>query len=199
MAEEKEILSILSEGEYGDVRSRLKRELGKPKVQRRLSLQADNYEQTDVDTRIRITDGEAELIQKVGNWENITRGEARTEISIELPADEEIIAGLYRIIRNLMRGPKIENIVMQFESYIWEREGFEIKLTYQFGKSDAYNCEVEVLDDSLDPEDLANKYDIPVHLPAQTEGFWRKWNERVNLNANELSERELLGIIGRYL
>ena len=199
MTEEKELLSILSKDEYKQVLDRLKKEFGEPKVQNRLSLQSDDYGQTDIDTRIRITNGKAELMQKVGDWKNITKGKSRTEISIPLPSDADVVAGLYRIIRNLMKGPKIENIVMQFESFIWESEGIEIKLTHQFGKSDAYNCEFEVFGDSYKPEDLMKKYNVPVNLPTQTEDFWRKWNEKVNLNTNELSEEKLLEIIRRYL
>lgn len=98
-----------------------------------------------------------------------------------------------------MKGPKIENIVMQFESSIWEREGIEIKLTHQFGKSDAYNCEFEVFDHTQKPKDLMKKYSVQVNLPTQTEDFWRKWNEKVNLNADELSDEVLLEIIKKYL
>lgn len=199
MAEEKEILTILSKSEYEDVKQYLRSKLGKPMVQKRLSLQSDDYGQTDIDTRIRITDGKSELMQKVGDWKNITKGKSRTEISIALPSDADVIAGLYRIIRNLMRGPKIENIIMQFESFIWKKEGFEIKLTHQFGKSDAYNCEVEVFGDSHNPNDLMEKYNIPIYLPTQTSDFWRKWNEKVNLNADELFDKKLLEIIKKYL
>jgi len=199
MTEEKELLTILSEDEYKQVLERLQEKFGKPKTQKRLSLQSDDYGQTDIDTRIRITNGKAELMQKVGDWKNITKGKSRTEISIPLPSDADVITGLYRIIRNLMKGPKIENIVMQFESFIWETKDIEIKLTHQFGKGDAYNCEFEVFDNTQKPEDLMNKYYIPINLPTQTEDFWRKWNMKVNLNANELSDEELLEIIKKYL
>lgn len=199
MAEEKELLTILAKDEYEQVLTRFKNEFGEPKVQKRLSLQSDDYSQSDIDTRIRITNGKAELMQKIGDWKNITKGKSRTEVSIPLPSDSDVVAGLYRIIRNLMKGSKIENIVMQFESFIWESEGVEIKLTHQFGKSDAYNCEFEVFDDFQKSEELMKKYNVPIDLPAQTEDFWRNWNEKVNLNADELSEEELLEIIKKYL
>jgi hypothetical protein len=199
MTEEKELLTILSKEEYEQVLTRLSGEFGAPRTQKRLSLQSDDYGQVDIDTRIRITDGKAELMQKVGDWKNITKGKSRTEISIPLPSDADTIAGLYRIIRNLMRGAKIENIVMQFESFIWESKGIEIKLTHQFGKSDAYNCEVEIFDSLHSPKASMKELHVPIHLPSQTEDFWRKWNEKVNLNANELSEEKLLEIIKKYL
>lgn len=199
MSEEKELLTILTTDEYERVLISLQKEFGKPKIQKRLSLQSDDYGQTDIDTRIRVTNGKAELMQKVGDWKNITKGKSRAEISIPLPSDADTIAGLYRIIRNLMSGPYIENIIMQFESYIWESKGIEIKLTHQFGKSDAYNCEVEVFSSSHKPEGLMNKFNIPIHLPTQTQNFWRKWNERINLSADKISDKKLSKIIKKYL
>jgi len=199
MTEEKELLRILTKDEYGSVLVNLREEFGKPKIQKRLSLQSDDYGQTDIDTRIRITDGKVELMQKIGDWKNITKGKSRTEISIPLQSNADTIAGLYRIIRNLMQGSSIENIVMQFKSFIWEKNDYEIKLTHQFGKSDAYNCEVEVFNSSYKPEDLMKKYKIPIHLPTQTSNFWREWNKKVNLNADELTDEKLLEIIGKYL
>lgn len=168
-------------------------------IQKRLSLQSDNYGQVDIDTRIRITDGKTELIQKIGDWKNITKGKPRTEILVPLSNDAKIILALYKIIRNLVLGPNVENIVMQYESCLWKKKGFEIKLTHQFGKSDAYNCEIEAFDYSLGPEDLAGEYNIPIHLPTPTPNFWRKWNKTVNLSADELSDKELLKIIKKYL
>ena len=44
--------------------------------------------------------------------------------------------------------------------------------------------------------EIAQNYNIPIHLPTQTQDFWKKWNDRVNLSANELSDEELLKIIG---
>lgn len=100
MAEEKELLTILAKDEYVQVLTRFKNEFGEPKVQKRLSLQSDDYGQSDIDTRIRITNGKAELMQKIGDWKNITKGKSRTEVSIPLPSDSDVVAGLYRIIRN---------------------------------------------------------------------------------------------------
>lgn len=72
-------------------------------------------------------------------------------------------------------------------------------MTYQFGKKDAYSCEIEVFDHALDPEDIAKKYNLPICLPSQTQDFWKKWNETVNLSATELSDEELLRIISEYI
>ena len=195
MNQEKEILTILSEEEYKDVDKYLRSKLGEAKIQKRLSLQSDNCNQVDIDTRIRITNGKAELMQKIGDWKNITSGKARTEISIPIQNDAIIISSLYKILRNLVQGSNVQNIVMQYESYLWKKKEFEIKLTHQYGKNDAYNCEVEVFNHSLMPEAVANKYSIPIHLPTQTQNFWRKWNKKVNLYASDLPDKKLSEII----
>ncbi|KKQ75387.1 MAG: hypothetical protein US96_C0012G0016 [Candidatus Woesebacteria bacterium GW2011_GWB1_38_5b] len=196
MIEEKEILTILSEDEYKQVLSRLEKEFGKPKMVKRLSLQSTDYRWADVDTRIRITNGVAEIIQKVGDWkDNLTR----TEIIIPLPSDPKIIFDMYKIFRNAMRDEKVLTPIMQYENRLFKQRDLEVKLTYQFGKKDAYNCEVEVFDATLEPENITKKYDIPIHLPAHTPDFWKNWNETVNLSATEFSDEELFKIISKYL
>lgn len=199
MTEEKEILTILSKSEYDNVLSHLKKNLGLPKTQKRLSLQSDNYDQEDIDTRIKITNGKVELIQKVGDWKNITTGKSRTEIKVTLQKDAKNILDLYKVLRNLNKDTSVQNIVMQYENYLWKIDNYEIKLTHQFGNSDAFNCEVEVFNNSLNPENLARQYNIPINLPTQTQDFWREWNERVNLPADKLSDEQLLEIINKYL
>jgi len=195
MTEEKELLTILSKKEYEEVLARLLKEFGKPEIVKRLSLQSTDYRWADVDTRIRITNNKAEIIQKVGDWKK----QNRQEITVPLPSDPKTIFDMYKIFMNAMRDEKVLTPIMQYENKLFKTKEFEIKLTHQFGKSDAYNCEIEVFDLNLDPEDLAKKYNIPVHLPAQTQDFWKNWNETVNLSATELSDDELLKIISDYI
>jgi hypothetical protein len=196
MTEEKEILTILTKEEYEKILADLEKRFGKAEIIKRLSLQATDYRCADVDTRIRITNGKAEIIQKVGDWK---RSPTRAEIIIPLSSDPEIIFDMYKIFRNAMKDTRVQTPIMQYENRIFREKKFEIKLTYQFGKSDAYNCEIEVFDLKLEPAGIAQNYNIPIHLPTQTQGFWKRWNERINLSANELSDEELLKIIRKYL
>lgn len=195
MTEEKELLTILSKVEYEKVLARLVKKFGDPEIVKRLSLQSTDYRWADVDTRIRITNGKAEIIQKVGDWKK----QNRQEITIPLPSDPKIIFDMYKIFMNAMRDEKVLTPIMQYENKLFKTKNFEIKLTYQFGKKDAYNCEIEVFDHALEPDDLAKKYNIPIHLPEQTQDFWKNWNETVNLSATELSDDELLKIISKYI
>jgi len=195
MTEEKELLTILSKKEYKRLLNYLSKKLGKPKIVKRLSLQCTDYRWDDLDTRIRITNGKAEIIQKVGDWKNYLRN----EISIELPPDPKVIFNIYQIFRNMMRGQKVLTPIMQYENRLFLTKDFEIKLSRQFGKKEVYNCEIEVTDSRVDLEDLVKKYNIPIKPPGQTQDFWEKWNKTVNLSADELSEKELFEIIRKYL
>ena len=195
MTEEKELLTILSKEEFENVLAHLEKEFGKPEIVKRLSLQSTDYRWADVDTRIRITNGKAEIIQKVGDWKK----QNRQEITIPLPSEPKVIFDMYKIFMNAMRDENVLTPIMQYENRLFKTKDFEIKLTHQFGKKDAYNCEIEVFDLDLEPDDLAKKYAIPIHLPTQTQDFWKKWNETVNLSATQISDEELLKIISEYV
>ena len=56
-----------------------------------------------------------------------------------------------------------------------------------------------LFDHSLEPKDLAEKYEVQINLPEQTQDFWKKWNEEVNLSAKDMEDNELLKIIKKYL
>lgn len=98
-----------------------------------------------------------------------------------------------------MRDNAVLAPIIQLENRLFKQKDFEVKLTHQFGKRDAYNCEIEVFDHSLEPKDLAEEYGIPINPPEQTQDFWKKWNEEVNLSAKGMADNELLEIIKKYL
>lgn len=195
MAEEKELLTILTKTEFDAVLKRLTKEFGKPEIVKRLALQCTDYRWADVDTRIRVTNGKAEIMQKLGDWKNYSR----EELKIEIPTDTQIIFDLYKVFRNMMKNDEVLVPIMQYENRVWKTRDFEIKLTYQFGKTDAYNCEIEVMDTKINPEVVANDLKIPIHLAGQTQDFWKEWNEKINLNAKELPDSKLMEIIQKYV
>lgn len=75
MIEEKELLSILTKKEYDRVLVQLTKALGTCDIENRLSLQCTDYRWADVDTRIRLTNGRAEIVQKLGDWKHENRKE----------------------------------------------------------------------------------------------------------------------------
>lgn len=195
MAEEKELLTILSREEYKKVLVKLLKEFGEPKIVKRLALQCTDTSKDDLDTRIRITDGKVLLMQKIGKWSSQTR----QELEVPLPSYSDVILRVFKILRNTMTGDMIRTSVIQTDSRIFENEDFEIKLTHQFGKSDKYNCEVEVKDLKARPEDIANRLNIPIHLAEHTAQFWDKWSKEVNFYADEIPDKELTDLIEKYL
>jgi hypothetical protein len=195
MAEEKEILTILTKEEYDNILRTLEEKFKSSKRVKRLAIQCTDTSRDDLDTRIRITDGEVRLMQKVGKWNSQTR----EEIEVQIPNKSDVILKIYKIIRNTMTGDKVRTSVIQTDSLLFDGPEYEIKLTHQFGKTDKYNCEIEVLDINLDPAKIASELEIPVNLPEHTAEFWDKWSKEVNFYADDLSDEEIVKLIEGYL
>lgn len=192
---EKEILTILVKKEYDEVLENLKKSFDGSKSIRRLAIQCTDVSRDDLDTRIRITNGDVHLMQKVGKWSS----ETRSEIEIPLENSAEDVLKIFKVLRNTMKSEHVRTSIIQTDSLIFEDEKVEIKLTHQFGKSDKYNAEIEVRDVSDNPINFAKKHNIPMNLPEQTAEFWDEWSKSVNLYADDLSDEELLNIINNYL
>jgi len=195
MTLEKEILVMIDKEEFEQVLVDLTKKLGKPRKRKRLGIDCSDYGRQDIDNRIRITDGQVELMQKVGGWND----EKRQELRLEVEDSPEMALRAFKIIQNLLIGDRVETCLIQHENYIFETKDFEIKLTRQTGKKTAYNYEVEVKDHDLDPKKVSKELGLPDKVPVgHTPAFWTKWNDGVNLRANDLSDEELLGIIRKF-
>lgn len=194
MVKEKEIWTEITKEEFDSYLSHLTSVLGEPEVKRRLALQSTDSSRTDLDTRVRITNGQAVIMQKIGDWD----AETRDELEIDIDSTPDSVLGTYKAFRNMITGKSISTSIMQMENYTFSNKQFEIKLTKQTGKEVAYNYEIEVFDDS-NPSDIAKEYSMRVDIPTHTPEFWDAWNERVNLNTDDLDEKELKKIVERYL
>lgn len=195
MAEEKEILTIIAKEEYEAICERLKKAFPSSKNTRRLAIQCTDTASDDLDTRIRISNKKVTLIQKVGKWKSKTR----EEVEINLPSETGVILSVFKILRHMLKGDKVRTSVIQTDSLTFENDDYEIKLTHQFGKTDKYNAEIEVFNTKIEPEEIAEKFGIPVRLPEHTAEFWDNWSKEVNFSADELSEKELKKLIEEYL
>lgn len=195
MAEEKEILTIINKEEYLALREKLEKVFASSKNTKRLAIQCTDTSNDELDTRIRISNKKVTLIQKVGKWKSKTR----EEIEIDLPKEADDILHIFKILRNMLKGDKVRTAVIQTDSLTFENNDFEIKLTHQFGRTDKYNAEIEVFDTKIEPEDIAEKFDIPIRLPEQTAEYWDNWSKEVNFSADELPEEDLKKLIEEYL
>ncbi|PIV01048.1 hypothetical protein COS54_01740 [Candidatus Shapirobacteria bacterium CG03_land_8_20_14_0_80_39_12] len=195
MSEEKEILTIINKEKYETIGERLKKEFSSSKSTKRLAIQCTDTSSDDLDTRIRISNKKVSLMQKGGKWKSKTR----EEIEIDLPNETDVVLRVFKILRNMLKGDKVRTSVIQTDSLTFENEDCEIKLTHQFGKTDRYNAEIEVFDTKLEPEEIAEEFNIPIHLPEHTAEFWDNWSKEVNFSADELSEEDFKKLIKKYL
>ena len=170
---------------------------GKPKKIKRLSISFwDPDLSKDIDTRIRITDGEAEIMQKVGKWENEEHLDME-EISLNLPKDVEQIFNVYKILHNLYV-KKYPPRLIQFESFIFDTDEYELKFAKQFGKSSRYLFEVE-LKGKENLREITDSLGLSDYIRKTDSEFWVKWNRDVNLDCGSLSDREIRSLITKYL
>jgi len=80
---EVEIWGIIPAKLFPTIKARITKLLGKPVLKRRLSIEISDWNNKHLDTRIRITDGCCELVQKVGAWDN----NQKEEIAIPLASN----------------------------------------------------------------------------------------------------------------
>lgn len=193
---ETEILGFISSAQYKALLKRLNVSYGEGATTKRLSLQVMDYSRTDIDTRIRVTNGNAEIMQKTGSWESDTR----QEVSIDIQNTVQSVIGHWHILSNLLEGTHRKRTIIQTEStsYIVNDE-FEVKITHQFGGVDVYSYEIESLKAGVDPRPTAKSLKIPIDTIPKDSKFWEEFNNRVNIDADSLTELELRSIVERYL
>lgn len=192
---EKEIWSRMTEEKFNESVKVFKEKYGEPKFKKRIAVQITDYNRTDLDTRIRITNGYAEIMQKIGSW----TGESQEEVDVKLPTESENILNTYKVLRNMLQSDNVETSIIQLENYVFDTEKFELKFTHQFGKVHVYNFEIEVKDLNLEPKQIAAELGLELDIPENTPEFWKNWNNTVNLYAKDLSDSELLEIFKSYL
>lgn len=170
---------------------------GEPICHRRLSFSFWDRNRNDLDIRVKITDGKAELVEKEGWVENSSEWK-RTEREVSLLSDADVIFNMVKIFQNLF--PTDDPMpVMQFENYVWQADEFEVKLSHQFGTGDKYNFEVESLNGESSLEEILKDLELIDLVKITDVEFWEKWNEVVNLDGNELSDEDVRNLIEEYL
>ena len=192
---EKELLSLIDQNEFEEKLKQFSQKFGPYNTNRRLSIQITDYNRQDLDTRIRITNGQTKIMQKIGDWTSDTR----QELEVDFVNNAEEILKLYKLTLNLLNSQNVETLIIQMNNYIFENDKFELKLTHQKGKQDKYNYEIEVFDHNDDPYEIANKLGLKLDLPENTIEYWKKWNKEVNINIKDLSEDEFLAVVSDYL
>jgi hypothetical protein len=191
---ETELWSEISKEDYEEVMAKFFKELGKPLSQNRLAIEICDYSRTDIYTRIRITDGKPEIIQKVGDWNSPTK----KELTALLVNKSEDIVNTCRVIQNLLSSDNLQFFVMQFKNQLFKADGYEVKMTDH--STGFYSFEVEVDDESsLDVFELCERLGLEPDRRKQDGEYWKEFNHRVNIDGSTLSDEELEKIVASYL
>src|SRR3989304_8111989 len=113
---EQEAWGLLTKSQFNQYLAQFTKKFGKSKHQKRLSFSFWDHRYNEIDTRIRITNGKAEIVQKIGQWENVTQWE-RMERIVKLPRDAQQIFNAFKIFRQLLPASESCNI-MQYDNYL---------------------------------------------------------------------------------
>ena len=194
---EEESWGVLTKLKFGQLLDQFTQRFGKPIHSKRLSFSFWDHSRNDIDTRIRITDGQAEIMQKVGKWEG-TYEWARNEQHVKLPVNSQEVFNAYKILRVLFPGKNVCHI-MQYDNYIFKQPDFEIKLTHQSGKTDKYNFEVEANTKKVDLNQMLKDLGLLKLVTVTSVKFWDKWNDKLNLKDTDLNDAQIKDLIKKYL
>ena len=194
---EEEIWGILTKEQFGYFLSEFTRRFGNPVKSRRLSFSFWDHTRNQIDIRIRITNGNPEIMLKVGTWED-TDAWVRSEQRINLQADSDEVFTAYQILRTLIPGED-DCYIYQSTSYIFKTLDFEIKLTHQSGKSDKYPFEVEKVTPAVDLNKILIDLNLSDKVTVTDTEFWDKWNQELNLKDKELNKEQIIDLIKKYL
>lgn len=196
---EKEMRGFITADTFESTIDRFTESLGQPKYSKRLSLALADYDNLTLETKIRITNGEAEVVQKVGDFTAIDR----EEITIKLNSFEsERLVDLYKTYRNFLKdvGNAMLTLI-QHENYVFADDRFEVKLFRQFGKNEFFAFEVEALSEMSDSEleEFCVQNNLVVDHNYNDFDSIQKRNSKVNIDLHALPEKDLEVIINEYI
>lgn len=162
----------------------------------RITFCYGDYSNQKLDMRVRITNGQPVIMQKVGNWQDLTRVEIETDII----KDTEHVFKTYKIISNIYASiPQSFETIIQHENHLFTNEKFELKLTKQFGKSNYYIFELEAKSNVVNLQEECKALELTIQDKFESEEDRKKRNTLVNLNPKELTEEEIKNLISTYL
>jgi len=172
---------------------------GKPKYSKRLSLALADYEDLSLETKIRITNGSPEIVQKVGDFTAVDREEITITLSQSTSKD---LFNLYKTYRNFQR--KINKpmlTIIQHENYVFSNSRVEVKLFRQFGNEEFFAFEVEALTDMEDSEleSFCIDNNLQIDIDYNDLNSVQERNNKVNIDPAKISDAELIELLDSYL
>ena len=196
---EKEVRGFLNKDDFDSKLGAFEQKFGVPKKSRRLSITFADYDNLTLETKIRITNGVCEVVQKVGEFTALER----EEITVSLVnANEDVVFGLYKTYRNFLKDVKNPMLTLiQHQNFVFLTDMFEIKLYRQFGNSEFYAFEVESLVDmdNIELDNFCNKNDLLIDENYNNKDLIKIRNTKVNMDMKNISDTDIRAIIRSYL
>lgn len=193
---EREVWGMMDEKKFHQSIIKIEEKLGKFKIKKRLSIEVSDWNDKTLDTRIRITDGNFELMQKVGAWKEREKEEIQYTSK---DSNKEKIFELFRILKNYVISGTPHIYIYQYENYVIETEDYELKLSHQFGNGSKYSFEVEAFKDTINLDKIAKSFELEIYSGEKDQKFWDTWNKKGVLNCLEMSDEEIKSIISKYI
>ena len=194
---EEESWGVLTKLKFNQLLDQFTKRFSKPIRSKRLAISFWDHNRNEVDTRIRITDGNAEIMQKIGDIGE-SKHRMRSEQKVNLPPDSEEIFNTYKILRVLIPGDN-SCYIYQYDNFVFEQPDFEIKLTQQSAKTDKYNFEVEVYGKKSKLNMILTNLGLSNMVTTTDAKFWDKWNDELNLKDTDLKDEQIKWLISTYL
>ncbi len=198
---EKEIRGEIDVETFEQKKKEFSEEFGEPKIYKRLALLIYDRDQREIDTRIRITNGEAEIMQKIKVEGESDDMSSKEETSIPLNKDPEIIFNAYQVLSSLFYNSNPESMLRisaETENFIWVVDDCEIKLSHLSGKFDYYNFEIEALDNKSHIKEIQKKLGLKDMFGFSTEES-KKRRRDLAIKLDEISKEEFIKLIKKYL
>lgn len=198
---EDEVIGEINKEIFLKKKEEFTRMFGVPVVKKRLGLMVFDRNNPNVDTRIRITNGSAEIMQKVLQNEDGQGHSNKQEIPIKIENSVEAVFNSFLAFSNLLKErypQRLIRLLVQTENYIWNLPDYELKLSYQFGKNDYYTYEIEVMNSHCDLLKIQTELGLsPIENHASPERKLYRVTQ-VDLNADEITESEIKDVILGY-
>lgn len=196
---EAEITADLTEVNFKKYINHFTKTLGKPNLKRRISFMVLERGKP-LDNRIKITNGEAMIVQKIKSKGDVPGLRVNDEIEINIPNDLENVKKSIKLLENFYNIFETEalKLIVQHENYLWETSEFELKLSRQFGKGDLYLYEIESFGNKT-PEELEKELELKPDFEAFSEERQKLRREGIDIPFNEILDTEIDKLILKYL
>jgi len=193
---EHEVRGYITEDEFNKKLIEFENKYGHPKREKRIAIRVGALYDYNINLRIRITNGKAEIVEKIRG----RNSEKREELIVEISNDLENIYNTFLILRNLILDSiKKSSTIMQFDNYLFNSDEIEIKLAHQTGNLHKYVFEIESKKEGVNLEKVCSEMNLIPNMKEMRNEDWAKWEKELNIDVDSLTVKELKELIKSYL